>query len=638
MTIDFSKLSDEQLAIAAKIVDEAKRQGVDPNFALAIAGAESRYRHSDDKGVITSPKGAVGIMQIMPSTAQLYRKRDNIEIDPNDVDSNIYGGVYILKDLLNSYKTPLNAAIAYNAGPGYLKNLDTQAGNYSGLPKETLKYIEYINQFYPFDQSTGFPVKQENEGDRIVREMARQDGTGGANPNGAPTPLPDLADPTKYALYGTAAGLFAGNVAEGLKSNWIEVADAKFDAAKKELKNAQINLTELEKKATRLGSSANLEVELNRARNVYNQAEANLDVVEKELKALNKSQASRRASVVNNPAAAAGRTIPGASGASNWVRKMGDDVPEVLARTAENMRADNPSGGQNILDLDAKARETIRGMGAGNYPLSGTGSSQLMLPPGIAAERASKLDAELAARLAKDAAARAALAQQEVLERNRVEGKVRDAAEARRNAGWNIDEATRAFRSAQKAEEDVRKGASNVITKKELMELDPKPGIFSRAGDFTAKASPKIFGILSGAATGYTATEAWNEWNKAIDTFKKTGTMPPISDAVVRTLEAFFGGLSMVPPRPGPFLIARGVGTLGGLGMLGYEVLKNADPRDARKGALAARRAPLDMPTPAPLSPREAENLVASGDPRLINIYQNDPQVARLLRLSQVTQ
>ena len=76
MTIDFSKLPPEQLEIASKIVAEATRQGVDPDFALAIAGAETRgsYRHANKDGVITSPKGAVGIMQIMPSTVELYRK------------------------------------------------------------------------------------------------------------------------------------------------------------------------------------------------------------------------------------------------------------------------------------------------------------------------------------------------------------------------------------------------------------------------------------------------------------------------------------------------------------------------------------------------------------------------------------
>jgi len=48
-----------------------------------------------------------------------------------------------------------------------------------------------------------------------------------------------------------------------------------------------------------------------------------------------------------------------------------------------------------------------------------------------------------------------------------------------------------------------------------------------------------------------------------------------------------------------------------------------------------AQRAVLNAPTPAPLTAQEAQNLIASGDQRLINIYRNDPQVARLLGAAQ---
>lgn len=87
------------------------------------------------------------------------------------------------------------------------------------------------------------------------------------------------------------------------------------------------------------------------------------------------------------PASPVVRNVPGSSGAANWTRAMGQNIPDVLAESAESMRKTDPRGGQAIIDRDIANMQKIRGMGLGNYPLSGSGTSQFMLPPEVAANR-----------------------------------------------------------------------------------------------------------------------------------------------------------------------------------------------------------------------------------------------------------
>lgn len=112
----------------------AKKHGVEPELIHAIIRAESNY-----ESTAVSPKGAIGLMQLMPSTARAYGVNDFV-----DPEENIEGGTKYLKDLIKLYegKTTLVLA-AYNAGQEAVKK-------YKGIPPypETRSYIRRIQSGY----------------------------------------------------------------------------------------------------------------------------------------------------------------------------------------------------------------------------------------------------------------------------------------------------------------------------------------------------------------------------------------------------------------------------------------------------------------------------------------------------------
>ncbi|EHP44243.1 lytic transglycosylase [Cupriavidus basilensis OR16] len=95
------------LAIEPIIDTISVRHGVDPALIKAIIDVESRFLRT-----ARSSKGAVGVMQLMPATAQYYGLTD-----PFDPSQNIEAGVLHLKSLLLRYNGNIALALAaYNAG------------------------------------------------------------------------------------------------------------------------------------------------------------------------------------------------------------------------------------------------------------------------------------------------------------------------------------------------------------------------------------------------------------------------------------------------------------------------------------------------------------------------------------------
>lgn len=128
-------LNEQQQEIASLVAAEARRQGVNPQLAVSVAFAESSLNPS-----AVSPKGARGVMQLMPGTAE------ELGVNPEDLSENIRGGVQYLKQLGNRFdNNPVKVLSAYNAGPN-AKFFET--GDLSDVPDETLTYVSRIAQFY----------------------------------------------------------------------------------------------------------------------------------------------------------------------------------------------------------------------------------------------------------------------------------------------------------------------------------------------------------------------------------------------------------------------------------------------------------------------------------------------------------
>ena len=113
--------------------DAADRSGLPPAFVESVAQVESALRPD-----AVSPKGAMGVMQLMPATARA------MDADPSDTAQNIDAGVRLLRDLLVRYDGDVVKALAaYNAGEGAV-------ARYGGLPPypETQSYVDKVLHTY----------------------------------------------------------------------------------------------------------------------------------------------------------------------------------------------------------------------------------------------------------------------------------------------------------------------------------------------------------------------------------------------------------------------------------------------------------------------------------------------------------
>lgn len=114
--------------------DVSKRYDMDPSLIATVVGVESGFNK-----MAVSPKGARGLMQLMPDTARQYGVRD-----VHDARENLEGGVAYLSDLARRYNGDMRLALAaYNAGPEAVERA-------SGVPnyRETLDYLRRIESRY----------------------------------------------------------------------------------------------------------------------------------------------------------------------------------------------------------------------------------------------------------------------------------------------------------------------------------------------------------------------------------------------------------------------------------------------------------------------------------------------------------
>ena len=145
---------------------EATRAGLDPQLVLGLIQVESGYNK-----YATSPKGAQGLMQLIPETARQLGVRN--VYDPRE---NIEAGVRYLKQLQAQFKDDRLALAAYNAGPGAVSR-------YGWIPpySETQNYVYQVGKRY-------------GEAKRVVETRKQQTMTAAAPKLDGPRPIEEFVD------------------------------------------------------------------------------------------------------------------------------------------------------------------------------------------------------------------------------------------------------------------------------------------------------------------------------------------------------------------------------------------------------------------------------------------------------------
>lgn len=203
------------------IKEAARRFGVSEDWIRAVMRMESGGRtRLDDKRLIKSDAGAMGIMQIMPSTYEDMRQQYRLGADPYDPHDNVLAGAAYLRWLRSKYGYPQMFA-AYNAGPG---TLEAQFAGSRELPGETRAYVDGIARIL----GTEFPSLQSgkivaaSETPKRPAMLTRPDGSS-ISIDGAAVDSIRASLPNEYAP-GVQTVLAMGTMRQGVREDVATVA------------------------------------------------------------------------------------------------------------------------------------------------------------------------------------------------------------------------------------------------------------------------------------------------------------------------------------------------------------------------------------------------------------------------------
>ncbi len=142
--IAFFEISPSYKAVRHVLREASDTHSIDYELLQALIATESGF---DARAV--SPKGAIGLMQVMPATAQRYGlagdSKTPVEKKQTDPRTNIRTGSRYLRDLIKLFPGQLELALAaYNAGEGAVQRAGNKVPNY----KETQNYVKTVMQIY----------------------------------------------------------------------------------------------------------------------------------------------------------------------------------------------------------------------------------------------------------------------------------------------------------------------------------------------------------------------------------------------------------------------------------------------------------------------------------------------------------
>jgi hypothetical protein len=142
--LTFFDISPNFRQVKHHLREASREHGVEYELLQALIATESGF----DPAAV-SPKGAVGLMQIMPATAERYGVRGDLKTPVSrkltDPRTNVRTGARYLRDLIRMYPGQLELALAaYNAGEGAVQRAGNRIPNYP----ETRNYVKTVMQLY----------------------------------------------------------------------------------------------------------------------------------------------------------------------------------------------------------------------------------------------------------------------------------------------------------------------------------------------------------------------------------------------------------------------------------------------------------------------------------------------------------
>ena len=129
--VQAAKVSED--IVKETIIKQSLEMNIDPALALSIAKKESGFRHE-----LRSPHGAVGVFQLLPSTAR------RMGYNPYYLSDNIKAGLTYYKMMYKMFGSTELALAAYNAGPGNVRRAGGKIPPYA----ETRRFVNVIMQDY----------------------------------------------------------------------------------------------------------------------------------------------------------------------------------------------------------------------------------------------------------------------------------------------------------------------------------------------------------------------------------------------------------------------------------------------------------------------------------------------------------